>query len=232
MPSGWEQLHPEVKNSSNTTDRESNLERSVRRSKRTVYDLVLCNPFELFATFTIAEDRYDDQKSKEKIINWHHNQRARNGKFQYLIVPERHKDGALHFHSVIAGYKGKLKQSYGPREKPIIKYEKPVYEFPEYKSGFSSVQEIGNEKTDRSMVATYITKYITKDIENVTYQKRYWTSNGLLRPITEDNPDWISSVKPDIIYENEFGQMLIFSNLENKELPEYVKLLTATGKYK
>jgi hypothetical protein len=228
VPEGWELWQTQKTNTSKSDD-ESNLERSVRRSKRTVFDLVLCNSFELFATFTMARDRYDEKRSKEKIFNWLHNQRARNGKFKYLIVPEHHKDGALHFHAVIGGYQGKLKQSFGPREKPIIKYEKPVFEFPEYKSGYTSVQEIGNEKTDRSMVAMYLTKYITKDMDTVTHQRRFWASTGLNRPITEDNPTWWEKVVPDIVYENEFGKQLIYSDLTNKQLPAYVNLFTDNG---
>lgn len=232
IPEGWEQQEPYKKSNTTGPVKETSVERSLRRSRRTVYDLVVCNPFELFATFTISTDRYDDEKSKAKMFNWLHNQRKKNGRSQYLLVPERHKDGALHFHAVIAGYNGKLKQSFNASGQPILKHKKPVYEFPEYRSGFSSAQRIGNEHLDIAVVARYISKYITKDLDTTPYVRRYWASLNLLRPITEDNPEWWQNVKPDYVSENEFGKQLIYSSLESKTLPEYVKLFTATGEYR
>lgn len=233
IPDGWEASSTGSTAQLESINTETNLDRSIRRSRRTVVDLVICNPFELFCTFTTSNDRHNDSRSKEKMFNWLHNQRKRNGKFQYVIVPERHKDGALHFHAVIAGYTGSLKQSYGPKGKPIIKHQKPVYEFPEYKSGFNSAQKIGSGNNDLTSVARYLSKYLTKEMDLAnSYKRRYWASVGLFRPITEYNSDWWENIKADFVYENEYGKQFIFSELESIELPEYVKLFTATGKYK
>ena len=75
-------------------------ERSVRQSRKTLRDILLRNKFEWFVTLTIAEDRYDAERSIKKVLTWLKNQRMRNGLFKYVMVTEQHKDGARHFHAV------------------------------------------------------------------------------------------------------------------------------------
>jgi len=205
------------------TSNETAEERSIRRSQRRVSDYVLCNHFDLFATITFATDRYNIEHSKAKLNTWLKNQRDRNGKFGYVIVPEYHKDGALHFHGVFSNYSGKLKQSYNSKTgQPLISNGKYVYEFEEYKSGFTKVQYIADTPEDHAKVGGYIRKYITKDMVSIFSKKRYWTSQGLKTPIQEDNPTWHSELKPDYVYENEYGKIYTYTNLDSKIVPNYV----------
>ena len=107
-----------------------NAKRSLRRTKTNVEDIVLCNKFDLWCTFTFDKrrvDRYDANRCKSIIRMWLHNQRSHSPNLKYLIVPEFHKKceeciklkekvcihtdrpKAIHFHALIANYNGKLK---------------------------------------------------------------------------------------------------------------------------
>jgi hypothetical protein len=224
----WEaQKSLSLTNFETKTSNETALERSIRRSQKTVSDYARCNWFDLFATITIGTDRYDIHHSKQKFQTWLKNQRDRNGKFKYLVVSEYHRDGALHFHVLLGNYTGKLKQSINPKtNQKIISNGKPVYELSEYKSGFTKVQFIGQTIEDQIKVGRYISKYITKEMVSIFGKKRYWASKGLNKPIQEDNPQWYMEIKPDKEYENDYGKIYIYTNLDNELLPPYVKSFT------
>ena len=215
----------------NKTSNETDLERSIRRSKKLVNDYMLCNQFELFGTFTIGVDHYDNNHSKNKLKNWLKNQRDRNGRFKYVVVPELHKDGAIHFHVVLDNYSGKLKKSRSSKTNKLLhKHGKPVYEFDEYKSGFTEVQYIGQTAEDHAKINNYIRKYIKKDMVTIFGKKRYWASQGLKKPIREDNPQWYMDIEADDKYTNDYGTIYTYINLEDKPLPTYVESLTGTDR--
>lgn len=224
----WEaQTKTRISDHADQTSNETDLERSIRRSQKSVSDYVYCNRFDLFVTFTIAKDRFDPQKSKNKVHNWLKNQRNRNGKFRYILVPEYHKNGALHFHALIGDYQGEIKRSRHPRTgEYLVRNNKPVYELPSFKSGFTKVQYIGQTAEDHARVGNYIRKYITKEMVSIFNQKRYWASQRLNKPIQEDNPQWYLETKPDEVFENEYGKILTYTKLDTKILPGYVQLLT------
>ena len=172
-------------------------ERSIRRSKRRIKDYVLCNDFELFCTFTFKDNRQNIDRCKSKMSDWLRNQQKRTGKFKYLIVPEFHKDGvSLHFHALIAGYKGVLINS-GKRING-----REAYNLKSYTLGINSVVKIDN----REKVAAYVTKYITKDMPIFWGKHRFWSSNDLVLPTVEDNPKpWYQGKTPLWSKENDYG---------------------------
>lgn len=173
--------------------RETSLTRSLRRTKTTIADIVLCNEFDLFTTFTFAEDRYNIELSKSKMQNWLKSQQKTHGKFYYIIVPEFHKDKkAIHFHGLFKNYKGQLTDS----EKKIN--GRKAYNITSYKSGFTSAVKID----DVAKVANYVRKYITKDMPQFAGRKRYWHSTGLKLPEITYNVNNIEN--KSTIYENEF----------------------------
>ena len=78
---------------------------SLARTKTLIHDLVLCNDFELFCTFTFDPDKVDRfsyLSCLSKMSKWIHNQKDKNPDFMYLVVPEQHKSGAWHFHALIS----------------------------------------------------------------------------------------------------------------------------------
>lgn len=168
---------------------ETSEERSIRRTRKALKDYVLCNEFDIFCTFTIAEDRYNDQRSISRFATWLKNQRNRNGKFRYIGVLERHKDGALHFHALVGGYTGKLNYAINPNTNEVItdKRHNPVYNFSEYKLGHTTAKVI-DSKEGKTKTAFYLQKYIGKDLSAEFGKNRYWASQGLFKPLTEENP--------------------------------------------
>jgi hypothetical protein len=110
---------------------------------------------------------------------WLNNQRILHGKFKYLIVPEYHKDNkSLHFHGLFLGYNGNLVDS------GRTKNGRTIYNINSYRAGFTTAVRIDN----REKVASYVAKYITKDMPKFRNKQRYWCSNGLKRPLKIVNP--------------------------------------------
>lgn len=185
----------------NKTQNLDSIERSLRRTKTIISDLVLCNQFELFCTFTFSQNRENINLSKTKMHNWLKSQQKTHGKFTYLIVPEFHKDKkAIHFHALLNNYKGKLTNS-----KKHLNGRK-VYNINSYRSGFSSAVYIDNHQK----VSSYIKKYIVKDMPMFQNKKRFWTSKYLIRPKVIHNID-TDIIKTEVektpIYENNLFTM-------------------------
>lgn len=152
---------------------------SIRRTKTAISDIVLCNDFDLFCTFTFKKDRENIDFSKRKMSDWLRDQRKKLGKFDYIIVPEFHKDGkAIHFHALLKGYTGKLHKT------NIFQKGRQVYNITSYKKGYTTAVFIDNKQK----VSSYIRKYITKDMPTFSGKKRYWTSKNLVRPNLIRNP--------------------------------------------
>lgn len=151
-------------------------ESSIIRTRTTIEDLCLCNQFDLFCTFTFDPKRFNSRKiayCKSYMNHWTHNQKFRGSPLlQYLIVPERHKSGAIHFHALLKNYQGRLKDS-GHKQGGRIIYNIPYWSF-----GFSTAVKIDNQEA----VSRYIRKYITKDMILLPCGKRYYCSQGLTRP--------------------------------------------------
>lgn len=214
------------------------LDRSIRQSRKTLRELLVCNRFEWFVTFTIAKDRDDAKKSVSKMLNWFSNQRQRNGKFKYVMVAECHKDGTRHFHAVFSGYLGKMVEAINPHTGNVVcKYGRVIYNVAEYQSGFTVAKKIGDTLEDNARVGFYIAKYITKNMVADFGKKRYWCSRGLIRPVKERNPSWYSTSPMDfnIVPDKEFpvphGKILTYYHLEDKDFPAYVtELLTGLNK--
>jgi len=154
--------------------------RAEKRAKAEVRDIVLMTDFQHFCTFTLDPKkfprRYDITMCQMAMHRWLEGQRKKYGRFAYIIVAEFHKDGAIHFHALFAGYKGPLTDS-------GVKHDnKPVYNLPAWRYGFSTAKVIAQTPDDHAKVAGYLTKYLTKDMPVFAGKRRYWPSKGLPRP--------------------------------------------------
>lgn len=132
-----------------------------RRASKRVYDLVRSNPeLDLFCTFTLDQtkiDRYDYSAIVKKLNNFLDNHVRRDG-LKYVLVAERHKDGAVHFHALMNQVLKKIDS--GKTDKGGHK----IYNLPQWGLGFTTaIVTYGN----RDSVCKYITKYITKSDEKV-----------------------------------------------------------------
>ena len=81
------------------TEQEDRL-RSMRRARAKVRRLALSNDFKYFVTLTLDPakvDSHDGAAVVKKLNAWCSNAVQRHG-LRYILVPERHKKGGIHFH--------------------------------------------------------------------------------------------------------------------------------------
>jgi hypothetical protein len=178
-------------------------------------DIVLCNVFNMFVTFTFKDGRDNPELCKSKMNGWLKRQRKIDKAFQYIIVPEFHGDGkSLHFHALVNGYGGKVVRVVNPKTgRPLVKKRRQVYDFPSYTLGHSEVYYIGETEEDRIKSGFYLLKYIKKEMPEFENKKRYWSSRGLEKPLTVENPEeWYFAITPDHAFKTEYGQFLFFDN--------------------
>lgn len=175
-------------------ERERDREDNLRRAKQAIYDLAACNDWHYFITLTLDDqeiDRYDPEEIGKRVGKWLANMVQRREGFSYLVVPEHHKDGAIHFHGLITeglnmvdsgtvkvpGRKKPIKRATAKRQKIPDEDLTPVYNIADYKLGYSSaIPTYGS----RDRLSRYMTKYITKDLQKI-FGKRYWSGGNLRR---------------------------------------------------
>ena len=170
--------------------------RSTRRTKQTIYEIARANHWDYFVTFTFAEDRWNYDEKKRQLRKWFNNFKSRQMKdrvFEYLVVPELHDDGAIHFHGLIQGdLSDHISRKYGYNDKFVIN---------SFRFGICEIEKVKN----RYKVSNYITKYITKDLlDQVKNKRRFFYSSGLYKPKkeyffteTQNLYDFISNNFPD-----------------------------------
>jgi hypothetical protein len=150
-------------------------------------------------------ERFDIDACRLAMKQWLDNQQKTHKekgykKFKYVIVMELHKrckqcsdnrvklppaavscphperPKAPHFHMLARGYKGKLTLA-----KKKVNGRK-TYNINSYRHGHNTYLDVDNI----AKVASYIKKYITKEMPHFANKNRYWCSQGLVRPIVEE----------------------------------------------
>lgn len=101
---GWEPLRRlyDVPPKGEGNDPQRAAEVSRNRAKAAVRDIARCNRFDFFFTWTLDAakiSRYDPEEVLKKVMTFLKNASYRKG-FRYVLVPELHKDGAIHFHGL------------------------------------------------------------------------------------------------------------------------------------
>lgn len=172
-------------------EKENKRSDSLSRSKRNITDLILCNQFDYFCTFTFDPEkinRFDYNDCQKKLRKFFDNFKQRYAPdFQYLIIPEHHKDGAFHFHGVCSGFPESelvvpdyIYKRVDGQYIPIKNY-RLYLDWPRYHKafGFFNCSKIRNYNA----CAFYVTKYVTKDLVDVGKGRAvYMCSQGLKRP--------------------------------------------------
>lgn len=149
--------------------------RSARRARAQLRRLALNNDFRYFVTLTLSQDKIDryDGKAIMKVVNrWLDNMVRRHG-LRYILVPERHKDGAFHFHGFMAGHGLKAVDSgheIGGRT---------AYNLPQWALGFSTAQELYG---DYHAAVSYCCKYVGKQDGERPLGRWYYSGGGLREP--------------------------------------------------
>lgn len=150
-----------------------------KRAKQVVYDLARSNDFTYFITLTFdsSVNRYDFDSCSDEILKYTRHLRYLG--CRWILVPEQHADGAWHFHGLIAGPVKAVRATNAHTGQPLVdNHGREVYNLIDYKAGFTTAVKVdGSPK-----VATYLTKYYTKDMQIPKGKKRYWASRNLNRP--------------------------------------------------
>lgn len=131
------------------------LDNNLSRARSAIREYALCNEWKYFVTLTIDQSKFDRynltlyKKSLGKFLN---NWNSRHSeKVTYLLVPEFHKDGAIHMHGLMNGLDGYLHKN-----------ENSYLDWQAYKDRFGYISL--DPVRDNIKVAHYITKYITKEL--------------------------------------------------------------------
>lgn len=163
---------------------EKKLRQSLSRARSTVRDLILSNEWDYFVTLTFDRKRVHDRYSLVSLLSEIRPflyELGRNKKFRYVLVPELHEDGALHFHGVVSGIETAEFPPYVPKKL----LDKGYVNWPLWanKFGFASCGAIKSPIG----VGFYVSKYITKGISETFVevgQHTYFHSRGLKKPYT------------------------------------------------
>lgn len=153
-----------------------NMDRSMRRARAKLRRLALANEFEYFVTLTLDGskiDRYDPKVIVRALNTWLDNMVRRNG-LRYVLVPELHKDGALHFHGFFAGENLPVTDS-GHTDS----CGEPVYNLPQWKYGFSTAIRLRGEYP---RAVGYVCKYIGKQRGQRPMGRWYYSGGALKEP--------------------------------------------------
>ena len=196
---GWECSKPDICNS-------SKLSRNLLRAKNTIFEYARCNDWDFFFTGTLSpekNDRYDISKFKDRWRDFIKYQQRKGNDIKFLLIPEKHKDYAWHFHGLLRGIPDCDLRSFNSRFN-WLPFER--------KFGFNSLERIKNHDA----VSKYLTKYITKDLEKSVSEvgfHLYYVSQGLKKAdvIKKGTFNNECPLSPD--FENDFCRIFNLSDL-------------------
>lgn len=181
----------EIKKNADAIRAECRMQESLSRTKRTVRDLIMCNKFDYFCTFTFDAgkvDRTNFSECRKRLTKLFDNYKQRySPEFRYVVIPEFHADGAIHFHGVVRGIRMQdftvpdlIPKRIGS-ELTMVPNTPGYVDWDYYSSrlGFFSCSQIRHQEH----CALYITKYVTKDLVQLPKGARaVMSSSGLDRP--------------------------------------------------
>ena len=219
---------------------EERTRRQVYAIRRRIKGYALSNNFHWFVTLTFNPQKVDSsdyETAKATLLKWCRRIRDRYGQFDYLMIPELHKSGAVHFHGLLGNIPACFVEAANPKTgEPIIRHNRQVYNLTDWEYGFSDCEEI--ESPERA--ASYITKYVTTALltdKKMYNKKRYFNSQGLAKPVVafdmSDNTD-LDSFTPNfgIIETNTEGRNIIDIGIYNLAAdPETGELSQADTSY-
>ena len=215
MSNGWEPdyIPPRDKN-------EFKLDESLIRARGKIFEYAMVNGFDHFITLTLNKekiDRHDLDEYSRKLGQFIRNYRRDYGvSIEYLLIPERHKNGAWHIHGLIKGIPFEHLEQYTLQDtipekmRSMIRDGRKLFKWPAYQDrfGYCSLEAVKDKKS----VAKYITKYITKSIEitqsdaSRKNKKLYYHSRGLLGAKKLKEGTFLAGSVPSewISFENEY----------------------------
>ena len=194
-------------------NKQKNREKCSNRAARTVRRLVNSNIAinSKFLTLTFADHVTDLKKANYEFKKFKQRFEYYLGvRIKYLCVPEFTKKGRIHYHVVLFNL-------------PFVK-NKTLQSI--WSNGFIKINKIDNCDN----VGAYVSKYMTKDNEQMIEEKSYFTSRNLEKPLEIVNEKEIEilvdSLSPtDVVYLNSFvNDYLGLVNYTQYNIKEQVKL--------
>lgn len=167
------------------------LANSISRSKAKVFEYALCNDFDYFVTLTLDANKYDRYNLSQYIKDLgrfiRYQRQKYDVEFEYILIPEPHKNGAWHMHALFKGLDPgqlklfTLKDKIPQKIKQLIKEGRDIYNWTSYadKFGWNTLEKVKS----REAISKYITKYISKslevDLKRDKGKKLYYVTRGL-----------------------------------------------------
>lgn len=166
----------------NSLNIKKSVDDSVARSKRVVREILAANTWDYFITLTFngdKVDRFNDDEVVRLYSKFRRNMRRNFPEMRSLVIPERHKSGALHFHMVVGKISAADLCLVDSGKMTDGKEPKPIFNVTKWTVGFSTATEVGDQKR----VCSYMLKYIGKDFGvSEPFKRRYWASKNCARP--------------------------------------------------
>lgn len=153
--------------------------RSMRRARANLRRLALSNDFQYFVTLTLDPakiDRYDGAAVTRALSHWCNNMARRHG-LRYVLVPERHKDSAFHFHGFFAG-SGLQAVDSGHTDKR----GHTIFNLPQWTLGHTAAIALYD---DYASAVGYVCKYIGKQDGERPLGRWYYSGGALKAPAKE-----------------------------------------------
>lgn len=201
------------------------IESSMNRTIQNIYGIARANIWEWFITLTINPQKLDSTDYDlvtKKASQWLKNLKKRVAPdMKYILVPELHSDGyKWHIHGLLSDC-----NELAFENTSIVKNGKVIYNLDNWKYGFSTATQV--EHTGK--VSRYITKYITKDLCELSQgRRRYWCSLNCFRMNDVLEIDFLSdSEKEDYIKDIATNiQYMKFSEcVKSKQLVKYIEVM-------
>jgi len=176
--------------SSTKEELEMYAKRRLKACKSNIIDLALNNSskFDYFITLTFSDCElpnkvYSHEGAMTELTKWLNNQKHQNKDMCYIIVPEFHKSGRLHFHGLVGNVpKWRFQEAINAKTGKLLKENGlQIYNLLNYNLGYTTISII----QDKEKVANYIAKYATKELITLKFKKRYWYSRNLKLPIID-----------------------------------------------
>ena len=153
------------------------LQRSMRRARAKLRRLALANDFRWFVTLTLDPqkvDSFDGPAVVKKLNAWCSNMVQRKG-LRYILVPERHQSGRIHFHGFFNDCLEVVDSGHTDRQ------GHKVHNLPQWSLGFTTAIELYD---DYQKAVGYVCKYVGKQGEKPA-GRWYYSGGDLVEPAVD-----------------------------------------------
>lgn len=208
-------------------------ERAIKRAKAIFREYALNNDWQYWTTFTFSPRNVKDRTNQKEI--WQcfanlvkkHNLKHEN-KWEYLLIPEKHKNGAWHMHGYIKGVMPQELRHY------TRKKDNRVYNFTDinqlaYYCGHTVIIPLcGKPDKDRLKIISYTAKYADKSMQSKNlYDRLYYASKGLRKPLkininTAEEKDFYKNLISKDHYENDYIIKNVLTKEEYEDIKQYL----------